>query len=245
MTRFKLLIEYDGTPYAGWQRQNDQPSVQGCIEQAVYKFAQEEVHVQCAGRTDAGVHARGQVAHLDLQKDRTAYQLCEGINFFLQNKPIVVLQAEEVDAEFNARFSAKGRKYFYRIINRRAPLAIDEHRAWHIPWDVDAQAMHDAAQLLVGHHDFTSFRASQCQAKSALKTLDRLDVVRQNDEVHVIAEAQSFLHHQVRNMVGTLAQVGSGKWVASDVTHALEAKDRRASGPTAPASGLYLTEVVY
>lgn len=245
MTRFKLTIEYDGTPYAGWQRQDDQPSIQGSIERALYQFAQEDVTIQCAGRTDAGVHARGQVAHLDLTKDRTPFQLSEGLNFYLKDEPIVILSAEVVDDDFNARFSAIHRAYEYRIINRRTPLAIDLNRAWHIPWELDVAAMQAAANRLLGTHDFTSFRASHCQSKSPVKTLDTLTVTRRDDGIVITTSARSFLHHQVRNMVGTLSLVGSGKWQLDDVSAALAAKDRTRSGPTAPAWGLTLMEVTY
>jgi len=245
MTRFKLTIEYDGTPYAGWQRQDDQPSIQGSIERALHRFAQEDVTIQCAGRTDAGVHARGQVAHLDLSKERTPFQLSEGLNFYLKDEPIVILCAEVVADDFNARFHAVKRTYEYRIINRRTPLAIDLKRAWHIPWELDVSAMQDAAVRLLGTHDFTSFRASHCQSKSPVKTLDTLEVTGEGDTIIVTTSARSFLHHQVRNMVGTLSLVGSGKWTAEDVSAALQAKDRTRSGPTAPAWGLTLMAVTY
>lgn len=244
-TRFKLTIEYDGTPYAGWQRQDDVPSVQGAIERAVFAFAQEEVTLHTAGRTDAGVHARGQVAHFDLSKQRSAYEVMEGLNFHLREQAIAILAAEEVDAQFHARFSATQRAYEYAIINRRAPLRLEENRAWGVPWALDAQAMHEAAQRLVGCHDFTSFRDAKCQAHSPVKTLDALDVVREGERIIIRTHARSFLHHMVRNMVGTLSLVGAGKWTAEDVTHALAAKDRSAAGPTAPACGLYLMRVGY
>lgn len=245
MTRFKLTLEYDGTPYAGWQRQENQHSVQAAVEKAVFAFAQEESVVQCAGRTDAGVHATGQVAHVDLAADREAYQVRDGLNHHLRYESVTILSAEAVAPTFHARFDATGRRYLYRIVNRRAPLKLDTHRAWHVPWELDAAAMHDAAQRLLGHHDFTSFRATLCQAKSPMKTLDRLDVTRHGEEIRIEAAARSFLHHQMRNMVGTLSLVGSGKWTADDVTRALQARDRSAAGLTAPPEGLYLTEVKY
>ncbi len=245
MQRFKLTLEYDGTPYAGWQRQDDRPTVQAALERAVYDFAQEQAHVQCAGRTDAGVHALAQVAHVDLTKDRTAYEVMEGLNFHLRDEAVAVLSAAPVAADFHARFQATARAYRYRIINRRAPLKLEKNRAWQIPWTLDAQAMHAAAQRLVGHHDFTSFRAGECQARSPVKTLDRLDVTRAGECITIECAARSFLHHQVRNMVGTLALVGSGKWTADDVSRALAARERSKAGPTAPAEGLYLIGVDY
>ena len=245
MTRFKLTIEYDGRPFVGWQRQNNGPSVQQAIEEAVHAFCGETVRVQCAGRTDAGVHALGQVAHVDLAADPPPDTVRDAVNFHLKPQPVAVLDAVAVGSDFNARSSAVSRSYRYRIVNRRAPLALDAGRAWHVIRPLDADAMHGAAQELVGHHDFTSFRASECQARSPLKTLDRLDVERHGAEVRIVAEAPSFLHHQVRNMVGTLRLVGDGKWRATDVSRALEARDRSAAGPTAPADGLYLMAVGY
>ncbi|WP_207480254.1 tRNA pseudouridine(38-40) synthase TruA [Arenibaculum pallidiluteum] len=244
-TRWRLLIEYDGRPFVGWQRQDNGPSVQGAIEAAIQRFCGETVTLFAAGRTDAGVHARGQVAHFDCAKPLEARAVRDAVNHHLRPQPVAILTAEAVDETFHARLSARQRGYLYRIVNRKAPLALDAGRAWHIAKPLDAEAMHAAAQLLVGHHDFTSFRASLCQAKSPLKTLDRLDVVRDGDEVRVTARARSFLHHQVRNMVGTLAQVGEGRWTADDVRTALEARDRSAAGPTAPADGLFFTDVVY
>lgn len=247
MPRFKLTLEYDGTPYAGWQWQDDQPSVQGAVEAAIERFAQEKVRLHCAGRTDAGVHATGQVAHFDLSKDRSDYQVMEGLNHHLlaAEEPVRILQCETVDEDFQARFSATGRSYLYRIINRRAPLALDANRAWQIGWELDVDAMQEAASHLLGQHDFTSFRATGCQAESPIKTLDRLEISRDGETIYFIVEARSFLHHQVRIMVGTLEQVGSGKWSPQDVIAALKAKDRTAAGPTAPAYGLYLTGVQY
>lgn len=243
--RFKLTIEYDGTPYNGWQRQDDVPSVQGAIEKAVRNFAQEEVTLHVAGRTDAGVHALAQVAHFDLAAERNAYQVREGLNFFLQDETVVIIDAEAVSDDFHARFSATGRCYRYRIINRKAPLRVEALRAWHMPYALDVAAMQDAAQRFIGEHDFTSFRASACQSKSPVKTLDVLNVSAEGDVITIIAEARSFLHHQVRNMVGALAEVGVGKWTPDDITRALAARDRTAGAATAPAHGLYLTGVSY
>lgn len=244
-TRFKLTIEYDGTPYAGWQKQDHMPSVQQTIEQAIFELAQEETTVWCAGRTDSGVHARGQVAHVDIEKPRTILAIMKGLNFHLRNESISILAAEIVDDQFHARFSANLRAYEYHIINRLAPPKIEANRAWHVPWHLDAAAMHDAAQTLVGHHDFTSFRDAHCQSKSPLKTLDHLSVERDGERLIIRTQAQSFLHHMVRNMVGTLIRVGTGKWNASDMADALAAKDRSAAGQTAPAHGLYLMRVGY
>ncbi|MGO1119078.1 tRNA pseudouridine(38-40) synthase TruA [Rhodovibrionaceae bacterium A322] len=243
--RFRLLIEYDGGAFQGWQRQKDGPSVQQALEEAAQNLSKTPLLVQGAGRTDTGVHATGQVAHLDLDRDITAEKLQHALNFHLRPAPVSVLQVELVDADFHARFSATGRKYLYRINTRRAPLALDLGRAWAVPRDLDVDAMQAGADYLIGHHDFTSFRASHCQAKSPLKTLDVLRVSRQGDEIHIIAESRSFLHHQVRNMVGTLKIVGDGKWAPEEIKRILEAKDRRAAGPTSPPQGLYLTHVVY
>ena len=245
MTRYRLTIEYDGRPFVGWQRQTNGPSVQQAVEEAIHAFCGETVRVQCAGRTDAGVHALAQVAHVDLERDAPADKLRDAVNYHLKPQPVAVLEAAVAPPEFNARTSAIGRSYRYRIVNRRAPLALDTGRAWHVIRPLDAAAMHEAARELVGHHDFTSFRASECQAKSPEKTLDRLDVTRMGEEIEIAAEARSFLHHQVRNMVGTLKLVGEGKWRAEDVARALKARDRSAAGPTAPADGLYLVAVRY
>jgi tRNA pseudouridine38-40 synthase len=245
MTRFKLTIEYDGGPFVGWQRQDNGLSIQQVLEEAVTATVQETTMVYGAGRTDAGVHALAQVAHVDIEKAIEPNRLMAALNFHMKPQPIAVTACEIAADDFHARFSATGRAYLYRIVNRRAPLVIDRGHAWHLGSELDAGAMHEAAQRLLGKHDFTSFRASLCQAQSPVKTLDRLDVMRQAEEIQIIAEARSFLHHQVRNMVGTLRLVGEGKWSADDVTHALEAHDRAASGPTAPPDGLYLTRVVY
>jgi tRNA pseudouridine38-40 synthase len=243
--RYKLIIEYDGTPFVGWQRQNEGVSIQQVIEAAVFKFCGERTTVYGAGRTDAGVHALAQAAHLDLAKPADPFRILEALNFHLKPHPIAVLDCGEAAPDFHARFSAVERRYRYRIANRRAPLTLDRDRAWRVTVPLDAGAMHAAAQLLVGKHDFTSFRAADCQADSPVKTLDQLDVVRLGEEIEVTARARSFLHHQVRNMVGTLKLVGEGKWDARDVQAALDARDRAAAGATAPAEGLYLVAVKY
>lgn len=245
MTRYKLTIEYDGTPYVGWQRQANGSSVQGEIEAAVKAFCGESINVYGAGRTDSGVHALGQVAHFDTPRDTGADTVCDALNHYLRKAPISILSAERVDDDFHARFSAVGRHYLYRILNQRPPPALNRDKVWWVPKKVDAEAMHEAAQILVGDHDFTSFRATSCQAKSPVKTLDRLDVVRDGAEIRVTAAARSFLHHQVRNMVGTLMWVGSGKWGPPDVQASLESRERAAAGPTAPPEGLYLVKVDY
>ncbi|MBV9234498.1 MAG: tRNA pseudouridine(38-40) synthase TruA [Xanthobacteraceae bacterium] len=245
MPRYKLLIEYDGTPFAGWQIQANGPTVQGALTAAVAAFCGEQVHVQGAGRTDAGVHALGQVAHVDLTREFDPDTVRDALNAHLRPHPIAVLSAEIVAADFDARFSARQRRYLYRIVNRRADLAIDRLRAWRIPRPLDADAMHVAAQQLVGRHDFTTFRAAECQAKSPIKTLDVLDVERAGEDIRVHAAARSFLHHQVRSMVGSLALVGEGKWSIGDLAQALAAQDRAACGPVAPPDGLYLVSVEY
>ena len=245
MPRYRLSIEYDGRPFVGWQRQDNGPSVQQALEEAVHAFCGETVRLHCAGRTDAGVHALGQVAHVDLARERPPDTLRNAVNFHLRPLPVAVLAAEAVPDEFDARRSAIRRHYLFRLLNRRAPPALDAGRVWHVAAPLDAAAMHQAAQVLVGRHDFTSFRAAECQALSPVRTLDRLDVRRDGDEIRVIAEARSFLHHQVRNMAGTLRLVGSGKWGPAEVARALAARDRAASGPTAPPHGLYLVAVDY
>ena len=245
MTRYKLTLEYDGAGFVGWQRQDNGLAVQQVLEEAVAAFSGETVTVLGAGRTDAGVHASGQVAHLDLDKDTTADTLRDAVNFHVKPHPVAVLEAETAAADFHARFQARERRYLYRIVNRRAPLALDRGRAWWLPMPLDAGAMEEAAQVLVGQHDFTSFRAAECQAKSPVKTLDELTVARAGDVIEVRARARSFLHHQVRNMVGTLKLAGEGKWTSQDVGRALAARDRAAAGPTAPAAGLYLIAVAY
>jgi len=246
MSRFKLTIEFDGTDYVGWQRQANGPSIQEALEDAVFELSGERAEVAGAGRTDAGVHAQAMAAHVDLQSNRfDADTVRKALNFHLREQPISVLSAAAADPEFHARFSATQRRYLYRILNRSSPPALEVGRVWFVPRPLDAVAMAAAAAALLGRHDFTSFRSAHCQAASAEKTLDRLDVSRAGDEIHVIAEARSFLHHQVRNFVGTLALVGEGKWARRDVERALAARDRTATGPTAPAAGLYLVGVVY
>jgi tRNA pseudouridine38-40 synthase len=245
MPRYKLLIEYDGAPFVGWQVQHNGMSVQGVLETAVTAFCGEHVHVQGAGRTDAGVHAVGQVAHVDLTRAWEADTVRDAINAHLRPHPVAVRAAEPAADGFDARFSARQRHYLYRIVNRRAHLALDAGRAWRVARRLDAKAMHAAAQLLVGRHDFTTFRATECQAKSPVKTLDRLDVERHGEEMRVHASARSFLHHQVRSMVGSLVEVGDGRWSEGDLARALAARDRKACGPVAPADGLYLLKVDY
>jgi tRNA pseudouridine38-40 synthase len=245
MPRYRLTLEYDGRAFVGWQRQPNGPSVQAAVEAAILGFCGETVTVHAAGRTDSGVHALGQVVHVDLAKQAAPDTVRDALNAHLRPALVAVLDAAVADADFHARFSAIERRYRYRIINRRAPLALDLGRAWHVGIALDAAAMREAARLLVGQHDFTSFRAAECQAKSPVKTLDALDVERAGEEICVSARARSFLHHQVRNMVGTLKLVGEGKWTADDVAAALAARDRAKSGPTAPAEGLYLVAVRY
>lgn len=245
MPRYRLTIEYDGGPYVGWQRQDTGPSVQQHLEEAILRLSGETVRVFGAGRTDSGVHARGQVVHVDMDKEWDPFRFGEALNYHLKPEPIAVLDCVEAGPDFHARFSATARSYRYLIINRRAPLAIDRGHALEIQRDLDADAMHVAAQHLVGHHDFTSFRASICQAKSPVKTLTSLNVTRDGDHVMIDTEAPSFLHHQVRNIVGTLILVGQGKWSEADVVAALEARSRAAGGPTAPPDGLYLMSVSY
>lgn len=245
MSRYRITIEYDGTPFCGWQRQAGLMSVQQALEEAIERFSGESVVTQAAGRTDAGVHALGQVVHFDLEAGRDPFKVREALNYHLKPHPIAVLAAEQVGEDFEARFSATARHYEYRILNRRARPALEDHRVWHVPVTLDAEAMHEAAQLILGMHDFTTFRAAECQAKSPVKTLDRLDVARQLDLVVITASARSFLHHQVRSMVGSLKLVGEGRWTPQDFRNALDARDRARCGTLAPAYGLYLTRVEY
>jgi tRNA pseudouridine38-40 synthase len=243
--RYKLTIEYDGAPFAGWQIQADRPTVQGVLTAAVEALSGERANVQGAGRTDAGVHARGQVAHVDLAKDWDVDTIRDALNAHLRPHPVAVLAAERAADDFNARTSAIKRHYLYRIVNRRADLTLDAGNAWRVPRPLDGAAMHAAAQRLVGKHDFTTFRSTECQAKSPLKTLDVLSVERNGDAIDVRASARSFLHSQVRSIVGSLVAVGDGKWSADDLTRALAARDRTACGQVAPSDGLYLMRVDY
>jgi len=245
MPRYRLTLEYDGTPFSGWQRQADRPSVQQVLEEAIQRFSGEVVVTQAAGRTDAGVHALGQVVHFDLGRQWDANRIREALNYHLKPHPVAVLESVATGPEFEARFSALGRHYEYRILNRRARPALEEGRVWHVPVPLDAEAMHRAAQPLLGKHDFTTFRDSQCQAKSPVRTLDRLDVRREGDYVVITASARSFLHHQVRSLVGSLKLVGEGHWPETEPRAALDALDRARCGMLAPASGLYLTHVDY
>ena len=245
MPRYRLTVEYDGGPFCGWQRQENGPSVQGGLEEAIFKLSGERAGVTGAGRTDAGVHARGQVAHFDLVKDFPADTVRDALNAHLRPDPIAVLAAEIAAPDFHARFSAIARHYEYRILARRAPPALERGHVWHVARPLDAEAMQMGAQHLAGAHDFTTFRAAECQAKSPVKTLDRLDVSTAGDEIVVYASARSFLHHQVRSMVGTLKLVGEGKWRPGDVGRALQARDRNACGPVAPPDGLTLVRVDY
>jgi tRNA pseudouridine38-40 synthase len=246
MARWALMLEYDGASFVGWQRQNNGLSVQDVLETAAMRLTGgAQVSSVVAGRTDAGVHAEAQVAQLVLRSALPATRLREALNYYMKPHPVAVLQAASAPEGWNARFSAIGRAYRYRILNRRARPALLVGRVWHVHTGLDAAAMHRAAQTLVGRHDFTSFRAAACQAKSPLRTLDRLDVTRDGDMIEIVAEARSFLHHQVRNMVGTLKLVGDGHWTVERVAAALAVRDRSAAGPTAPPEGLYLTGVRY
>jgi tRNA pseudouridine38-40 synthase len=243
--RYKLILEYDGTPFSGWQRQADQLSVQQVVEEAIAKMSGETVTIQAAGRTDSGVHALGQVVSFDLGKEWDAFKIREALNFHTKPHPVAIVDAAAVADTFEARFSAIGRHYEYRILNRRGRPALDDWRVWHCPALLDAEAMHSAAQLILGKHDFTTFRAAECQAKSPEKTLDRLDVSREGEMIVVRSSARSFLHSQVRSMVGSLKLVGEGKWTPRDFRNALDARDRSRCGPLAPPEGLYLVRVDY
>ena len=245
MTRFRLSVEFDGRPFMGWQRQAHGPTVQGAIEDAILGVTGEAATVSAAGRTDAGVHGLAMAAHVDVARDITPFRLMEAINAVIRPHPVAILSCETVADDWHARFSCTGRRYRYRIINRRPPLTHDAGLAWRISNALDSDAMHEAAQALVGLHDFTTFRSAHCQSASPVKTLDRLDVRRVGDEIHCDVAARSFLHHQVRSMVGCLAMVGEGKWSADDLRAALEAKDRAALGFNAPPDGLYFVGAVY
>lgn len=245
MTRFALTVEYDGRPFMGWQRQDHGPSVQAAIERAAHAITGEAIAVHAAGRTDAGVHGLGMRAHLDVQRAITPFRLMEALNARLRPDPVAVLACEVVPQDWHARFSCLARHYEYRIVTRRAPLTWETGLAWRVPQDLDAGAMHDAAQVLVGRHDFTTFRSAHCQSDSPVKTLDRLDVMAADDRVAVFASARSFLHHQVRSMVGCLALVGQGKWTKADLADALAAADRSALGFNAPPDGLYFLRADY
>ena len=245
MTRWRLTIEYDGGPFMGWQRQDHGPSVQQTLEEALRRMTGEQSQFMAAGRTDAGVHALAMSAHVDVMKSLTPHRLREGLNALVRPQRISVLEAQQVPDDWHARFSCVGRRYLYRILNRRAPAALDAGRVWHIPLRLDVDAMQRGAAQLVGRHDFTTFRSAQCQSDSPVKTLDSLDVSRVGEEIHVTAAARSFLHHQVRSMVGCLAMVGRGQWEPNNIGKALEARDRSALGFNAPPHGLYFVEAMY
>jgi len=245
MPRYKLTIEYDGTPFFGWQAQKDGPSVQACLQQAIFKFTSEDYVPRGAGRTDRGVHATGQVAHVDLARDWEPEVIRNALNVHLQPNPISVIKVETVSDKFDARFSAVQRRYLYRIVNRRAFLSLDRLRAWHVGPPLDADMMHEAGQALVGQHDFTTFRSIRCQAKSPVKRITALNVWREGSEVMMTVRAPSFMHNQVRSIIGTLRMVGDGRRPLAYVADALEKRDRKACGPVAPPHGLYLTRVDY
>jgi tRNA pseudouridine38-40 synthase len=245
MPRFKLILEYDGAPFVGWQRQDNGLSVQEALEGAIFAMTGERSTAHGAGRTDAGVHALGQVAHVELARDWDPFRLQEGLNALLHPHPVAILGAERATADFDARRSAAARHYLYRIVNRRASLTLERGRAWRVKPRLDAKAMHEAARALIGKHDFSTFRDSQCQANSPIRTLDKLDVKRVGDDVLFEASARSFLHRQVRSMVGSLAEVGAGRWSADEFKAAFEAADRARCGQVAPACGLYLVRVDY
>ena len=245
MPRYKLTIEYDGRGYAGWQRQANAPSVQQALEEAFLRFCGQTLVVHAAGRTDAGVHARGQIGHVTLERARSTNEIREAVNAHLAGEGVSVLLVEEASDDFDARFSAIKRHYLYRIMNRRAPVTLERGLVWHVKRKLDVRAMHEAAQSLIGKHDFTTFRDAQCQANSPIRTLERINITRAGDEIHVEVSALSFLHRQVRSMVGSLEHVGSGKWSADDLRAALEARDRARCGMVAPPDGLYLMQVDY
>lgn len=245
MPRYKLTLEYDGAPFVGWQRQTNGLSVQEVIETALEALCGERVRIRGAGRTDTGVHATGQVAHADLARDWRSDVLRDGLNAHMRPLPVAILMAERVPGTFDARFSAVRRHYLYKIVNRRAPLTVEQGRAWLVKRTLDTRAMQEAAAVLIGHHDFSTFRASQCQADSPVRTLERLDVTRSGEDIHILASARSFLHSQVRSIVGSLEHVGSGKWSVADLRAALDARDRCRCGMVAPPEGLYLAGVDY
>lgn len=245
MPRYRLTLEYDGGPYKGWQYQEHCPSVQGALEIAISKLCGAHIRTQVAGRTDAGVHALGQVVHVDLPKNYAADKVRTALNFYLMEERVAVLHSEKVTEEFHARFSATGRRYLYRILNRPSVPAVERGRVWHVPEALDITLMEKGARHLLGTHDFTSFRASECQAKSPIRTLDEITIERVGEEIHLRFAARSFLHHQVRNIVGSLKKVGQGRWKPEKIKQVLEARSRAAADMTAPAEGLYLTEVIY
>ncbi|HEY7959067.1 MAG TPA: tRNA pseudouridine(38-40) synthase TruA [Sphingomicrobium sp.] len=245
MTRWRLIVEYDGGPFMGWQRQDHGPSVQQTLEEALRRMTGEQAVFTAAGRTDAGVHALAMSSHVDIGCELTRHRLREGLNALVRPSPISVLEVTQVADDWHARFSCVGRRYLYRILNRRAPPALDAGRVWHIAVPLDAETMREGAAHLVGRHDFTTFRSAQCQSDSPVKTLDRLEVSRIGEEIHVAAAARSFLHHQVRSMVGCLAMVGRGQWQVDDIRRALDARDRAALGFNAPPHGLYFVEAIY
>jgi tRNA pseudouridine38-40 synthase len=245
MTRFRLTVEYDGRSFMGWQRQPHGPTIQQAIEEAIKSITQEQVTLHAAGRTDAGVHAQAMTAHVDIAKQIDPHRLADGVNAKLRPLPIAILSAQVAADDFHARFSCIGRRYCYRIVNRRAPLALEAGRAWRVPVVLYADDMNKAAQVLVGRHDFTTFRSVQCQSESPVKTLDRLTVRRLGEAIEIEAAARSFLHHQVRSMVGSLELVGRGKWTKDDLKAALDARDRAALGFNAPPDGLYFVEAIY
>ena len=248
LQRWKFTIEYDGTDFSGWQRQNDAPSVQQCIEEALYRFCGQEIRVHAAGRTDAGVHARGQVAHFDLDyQDRalSGYDLAKAVNALIRPHKIAILQAETVPRDFHARFDAVSKTYRYVVLTRRAPPVLDLNFVWHIYGDLDIAGMQEGAKFLIGHHDFTSFRGIDCQAKHPMRTIDVADVIIRDEHLDFIFKGQSFLHHQVRNMVGSLMMVGQKKWNSSKINEVLMAKNRALAGPTAPPQGLFLEAIIY
>ena len=243
--RFKLTVEYDGSNYCGWQKQKNVDSIQSELEKAVYKFCQNECRFHGAGRTDAGVHAKGMISHVDIPGEIEAFKVMEGLNFHLKGIPISILKSEAVDDNFHARFSAKKRYYRYHIINRRAKLSLLRNKAWQIKETLDVVSMHEAAKILIGKHDFTTFRSVHCQSKSPQKTLEKLEVTRDGENIYIDTSAISYLHHQVRSMVGCLYYVGCGKWTKKNLENALRAKDRKALGYNAPPDGLYFMKVDY